>query len=65
MMNIVHQWGLFWDGDWGSNKVRMGAVVSVRLQDINKKVAKKYRIWRVSRIWCSKMKYLKEEAHGT
>lgn len=31
MVNIIHQRGLFLDGEWGCNKMRLGAVGSVRL----------------------------------
>lgn len=40
----------------GPNKMRMGTVGSMRLQDINKKVVKKYRTLKVSGIWCSRMR---------
>lgn len=40
MVNITHR-RTFLDGEWGLNKMRMGAVGSMRLQDINKKVVKK------------------------
>lgn len=55
MVNIIHQ-RVFLDGEWDPNKMRMGAFGSMRLQDINKEVVKKYRTLRVSRIWCSRMR---------